>query len=408
MNDSVSKLRVLIIHNRYLKRGGEDVSVDRELRLLRNAGHEAELLLFDNKSLEEIPLWRRIWALFYNHRAITSVRRSITSYAPDVVHVHNFAYYASPSILMAVKSMGVPLVMTLHNYRLICVNGLLMRGGRICVRCVRQSWPIWGAYYGCFQQSRLKSLVLQLIFSYHRWRGTFRLVDRFLVLSEFARNRLAESALGVPLERFFVTTSSTLEAVYSAPQARNRRLLYVGRLSQEKGISFLLQLFTQCAYELDIIGAGPYSSDVEVAAAQYSDRVLYHGQQTQQEVKHYMSSCYALLLPSLWYEGLPHVLIEAYALGTPVIASDNESLRQFVTHEESGLCCSPEDLSSWSTALHRIQSDDTLYAHLCRGARKQYETRFTEELNVRRLTQAYEAVISETPNEHLRKVPKYR
>ena len=384
-------MRVLLIYNRYLKRGGEDVCLETETALLRAAGHSVELLIFDNADLKRMRSWQQLVTLFHNRRAVAAVRAAMASFAPEVVHVHNFAYYASPAILSAVHKRGCPLVMTLHNYRLVCVGAQLLRGGRLCKRCVQQRWPLWGAYYGCFQGSRLRSLLLQLSISYHKWRGTFDQIDRFIVPKAFSRDIFVNSSLQLPANRFKVKVHSTAPQQYVAPSARGERFLYVGRLSYEKGTAFLLRLFEGSAYEVDIIGAGPLVAAVRAAAR--GKRMCYHGEQSAAFVQRHMGSCKALLLPSTCYETGPYTVLEAYAQGTPVISSDNAALRQVVLHEESGLLCPAEDLASWQAALQRIQ-DNKLHNRLCQGARRQYEERFTHERNTRALLGVYQEVIA--------------
>ena len=386
-------MRILLIHNRYLQEGGEEMTVKKESHLLRSAKEEVKLLTFDNSDLKGIPIWRRVWALFHNHLAIKAVRQAITSFKPDIVHVHNLFYYASPAILHTIHKTGCPLIMTLHNYRLLCVNGQLLRKNQICERCLPNRWPKWGVYYGCFHQSRSRSLLLQLILSYHKQQNTFEYVDKFLVLSEFAKSRFVKSSLGLTSSRFSIHGSSATERSYVNPLHRNRRFLYVGRLSVEKGIEFLLHLFEKNSYTIDIIGNGKLSSQVKATASAHPDRIHYHGHQPPHFIHQQMASCRALLFPSIWYEGLPNVIPEAYAQGTPIISSDNASLRQFILHEKSGLLCPARALIPWQAALKRIQSEDKLHEELCQGARSQYEDRFTQKQHTQRLLKIYQEVI---------------
>ncbi len=386
-------MRILLIHNRYLLKGGEDVSLEVERKLLQEAGHHVNMLFFDNAHLVQLPLWRRLLAPLYNGRAVQATKNEIKHFAPDVVHIHNMFYYASPAIILAVRKANIPLVMTLHNYRLVCVGALLNRRNKPCERCIRKQIPIWGVVYGCFQQSRIKSLLLQLSLLFHNWYGTFFYVDKYLVFSEFAKERFVGGTLRLPADRFIVKASSTASQHYVEPHTRNNRFLYVGRLSTEKGIPFLLRLLNEEKIHIDIIGAGPLAPDVTKVAAAHPQRIRYHGSQTPNYLQQYMRTCRAMLLPSVCYEGLPNVLMEAYAYGTPLLSSDNPSLRHLVLPEQSGLLCPPEDTNSWKAALQRISHDHALHAHLCQGAYAQYTQKFTSQRNTSHLLHTYKTVV---------------
>ena len=388
-------MRVLLIHNYYLDPGGEDSCFKREKAMLEQHGHEVQTLIFDNADLRHLVWWRQIFYMFANPKAVRAVRACLKAHQVDVVHVHNWAYYASPAILRAVYVAGVPLVVRVPNYRMLCVGAELIRDGSICHLCVGKKLPLAGVRYGCFQGSVVKSALLQAVMSYHHLRGTFKLVTRFVVLSDFAKQLFARS-LAVPLDRFVIKkhgiqahTSPTI--TQKTITQRAPYFLYVGRISENKGSKVLAGIAQEAIAQLVVLGEGPDQDQLQKLT---SDKLQLLGKQPQAVVHQHMQSCRAVLIPSLWYEGLPNVLVEAFAYGTPVLVSDNANLRQFVTHEQNGLHVPMGDVPSWVAAIKRINQAPALHQRLCAGAEQTYNQHYTPQKDYQTLMQIYKEAIT--------------
>lgn len=264
-------------------------------------------------------------------------QRVISQFRPDIVHIHNLFYTASAAVIRTAKRCHIPVVMTLHNYRLVCVNGLLMRGGETaCEKCLTQTIPFAGIRNACFQKSKAKSAHLAAITLLHKLTGIWRQVDLFVVVTDFARQKMLGSSLKPKPEQVRVKPNFVADAGYTGPEERADFFLYVGRLTTEKGVDVLLQAARRYGFPLEIIGDGPLAADVQRMSEQVST-IRYLGKQPREVVLDAIKRCQALLVPSRWYEGLPTVILEAFAAGTPVICSNQENLNQIVKDGLTGL-----------------------------------------------------------------------
>jgi glycosyltransferase involved in cell wall biosynthesis len=386
-------MRILVIHNRYQQAGGEDAIVRQETDLLRRYGHSVELLLFDNEEFSS-SLGKKIRGAVLSINNPTSARRvadAIRTFRPDVVHIHNLFYTASPAIIDAAKRWNVPVVMTLHNYRLVCNSSLLMRPAELaCERCLTKTLPLDGIRHGCFRGSRLQSAQLTALTSLHKLTGTWQRVDKYIALTEFARQKFLHSSLRLAPEQIVVKPNAVPELGFSPPADRTDTYLYVGRLTVDKGVRVLLEAFRHTPHSIDIVGDGPLRGEVEAAAAA-CPTIRYHGPLDRAEVVTYLKRCRALVLPSLWYEGLPTVLLEAYATGTPVLCSDQQNLNQLVLNGQTGQLFQTGSAVSLLHALQTLTPEQA--ARYGRAAYAQWQDHYTEQANYEQLVRAYESVL---------------
>jgi glycosyltransferase involved in cell wall biosynthesis len=235
-------MKILQIHNTYQQRGGEDVVLAAEYDILRQHGHQVEQLVFSNDNIAGVAnKLRTSLSSFYNPASARRLRERIEAYRPDVIHVHNFLYVASPAVFYAARRYNVPVVLTLHSYRLICAGFYLLRDGQVCELCVQRTFPIHGVVHACFKNSRLQSANYTLLTGVHKWLNTWTAkVDVLVTLTEFARNKLVHSSLRPDPARVVVKANSVPDyGVGTEP--REDYFLFVGRLSPEKGIGTLLE-----------------------------------------------------------------------------------------------------------------------------------------------------------------------
>lgn len=381
-------MRILLVHNAYQQFGGEDTTFLNEKALLEAAGHEVFPLLFDNKASESAAgklglLWRSI----YNPASAERVQEAIRAHRPDVMHAHNFFYTASPAIFSAAKALGVPTVATIQNYRLICSGAYLMREGKVCELCVHQTFPLHGIRHGCHRGSALATAQLTLNTGLHKMRGTFRQdVDRFVVVTEFNRQKLLNSSLHLGPGQVVVKPNSVEDQGFAPPEQRTGPYLFVGRLSPEKGILTLLEAAKQGRFPLEILGGGPLKEAVEAAAAAYPN-IRYLGFQPRPVILEKMKQAQALLFPSVWYEGLPLTICEAFSTGLPVIISHLGNLNEIVTEGRDGLWFTPGDAAALADAVRRYEAADRVA--LSAGARQTYLDRYTPARNLASLEALY-------------------
>ncbi|MBA4168347.1 MAG: glycosyltransferase family 4 protein, partial [Chitinophagaceae bacterium] len=334
-------MRILFVHTRYLQSaGGEDSTLEAESGLLRMKGHEVDILLFDNADTVKGftgKLNAGISAI-YNRRSARILGRAIERFKPDIIHVHNFFFTGSPSIFFEAKRYKVPIVATIQNYRLICANALLLRNHKVCELCVKQSFPWHGVKYKCYHDSAIQSAVVGSTAAIHKWIGTWKnKVDMFLAPAYFIRSKLIASSFNVSADRIIVKHNFIADPGFSDGASRQSFYLFVGRLSEEKGVETLLKAWLLTTNkQLLIVGEGP-EKDKLASTYGHLPEINFAGKKNHAEVLQLMKQCRALIFPSIWYEGLPLTIIEALATGTPVISSDLGAMQEMISHQHNGL-----------------------------------------------------------------------
>jgi len=380
-------MRIFTIHTYYQQRGGEDESFAAEVALLRERGHEVLALTFHNQELDRMPPWRQGLVTLWNREAYRRVRESIRQHRPDLMHVHNTFSLTSPAVVHAAKAEGVPVVMTLRNYRLLCVNALFFREGRVCEDCLgRLPWR--GVVHGCYRDSRLASLGVASMLALHRALGTWNLVDRFIALTEFARQKFIEG--GLPAEKIVVKPNF----VHPDPgpgEGRGGYALFVGRLSPEKGVRTLLRAWALLGgrVPLKVVGDGPLADEVQEAARRLPG-VEWLGRKSPKEVYALMGEAAFLVFPSEWYETFGRVAIEAFAKGTPVVASRIGAVGEVTEDGRTGLHFRPGDAEDLAAKVEWAWAHPREMAEMGREARREYEQKYTAEKNYEMLMAIYE------------------
>jgi len=340
--------------------------------------------------------WQAGAQLIYNPRSVQQVQSVINTFKPDVMHCHNTFPIASPGIYGAAKALGVPVVQTLHNFRLLCANALLFRDGHPCEACVNKSLPLEGIIHGCYRQSKLQSGALTGMTAFHRLTQTWQTqVDQFIVLTDFARQKFSTGASRIPLSHMTVKPNFVFDAGEDEGTARENFILFIGRLSVEKDIPSLLTAFSQTDIPLKIVGVGPFEDLVRQAAAT-SPNIQYLGYQDKTSVLALLKKARAFILPSTCYEGCPMTILEAFSTGTPVLVSQTGGLPELVTHNEDGLLFEPGNPNSLLAQVQSIAVDDQLHARLSHNARASYVRRFTPEQHFAQTMAVYQQVCEAT------------
>lgn len=390
--------RVLVAHNSYQLSGGEDAVVAAETALLRSRGHDVETLLRDNDGIPTEHLGQRLRAArdcIWSPDSAEAMRARIRQFRPEVVHVHNTLARLSPSIYWAAAACGVPVVQTLHNYRLACPQAMFLRAGRVCQDCLGRV-PLPAVAHGCYRGSRAQSLAVATMLSTHRLIGTWsRKVRRYIALSRFCRDQFV--AAGLPEDKIRIKPNFAGAGADAArPDANDDiaavpgHFLYVGRLSPEKGIAVLGQaLKDDAALRCIAIGVGP----AEAALAGLAN-VELAGWQDRAAVSRHMERALALVVPSIWFEPFGLVVIEAFAHGLPVIAANIGSLPEIVTPGKTGLLVEPGDAQDLARKMHWALEHPAEMRRMGRAARVVHEQRFSAQENYRQLIGIYQDAIA--------------
>ena len=389
--------RVLILHNTYQQAGGEDTVVERERNLLRENGHEVFLHSVSNDSIT--GFWNKaITALRtpYSQWGQKETTRMIHETSPDLVHVHNFFPLFSPSIYDACQNAGVPVVQTLHNYRTICAGALLMREGKPCEDCIEGA-PYKAVLHSCYRNSRLGSLVVARMIDTHRRQNTWNYkVDRFIALTEFSRRKFIEA--GFPSDKIVVKPNFVAIFTFDEPKITDRKgALFVGRLSQEKGIITLINAWQNLDISLRIIGDGPL---MEWAGGRIADAsIIITGRQEPVQVAKEMARASFLVMPSECYENFPLTIAEAYSHGLPVIAPRLGAMEEIIEDGITGLHFNAGDIKDLAQKVRWANNNPEAMSRMGQNARQMYDKKYTPEINYRQLLNIYK----ETIDEHQRK-----
>jgi glycosyltransferase involved in cell wall biosynthesis len=380
-------VRVLQLHTPYRQPGGEDAVVRAEAEVLRRAGHEVVQYQVQNPPGATGAIGSLVLSP-WNPRQARKVQGLAERVRPDVAHVHNTWYAQSPAVLWALRRSSVPTVMTLHNYRLVCANGQLFRDGAPCEDCVGAS-PWHGVQHGCYRDSMVLSVPAAGTIALHdRLRTWSRTVDRFVVLSEFAAERLVRG--GLPPDRIELKPNFVADpGPRAVPAAASATVLYVGRLSPEKGVELLVEAWRELGdgpLELVVVGDGPLRERLARRPAAWLRLV---GQLPAAEVRRQMLAARALVLPSVWYEGQPVAVLEALAAGLPVLGSGIGGVPELLAPLGRDWLAAPGEVASWVAALRTLADPERVELASAR-ARALYERSFSTAAAARALEGVYE------------------
>ena len=328
-NKKEKKFTVLMVHNHYRIPGGEDSVVENERRLLEQNGHKVVLYIRNNDEIQEGGIVAKISlgvTAIFSVKTYKDIKRIIEKEKIDIVHVHNTLSLISPSVYYAALSCKVPVVQTVHNFRLICPGALLYRENKICEECLEKGLK-QAVRYGCYRNSRAQTLVSALSMYIHRVTGIYRKIN-YICLTEFNREKLLEvNKNGREIfskSSIYVKPNFTPEEITDICTDREEIFVYVGRLEKEKGIHLLLEAWKQITdKKLIICGSGTQEKWCrEFVEKNHMENVDLKGQIPKAEVLELIKEAQALIFPSQWYEGFPMTIVESFSCGTPVIVND--------------------------------------------------------------------------------------
>ena len=384
-------MKILVAHNRYQGgRGGEDVVFEAEVDLLRGAGHSVETLTVSNEAINSLAA--RIattLSIADNAEGKRAVAEALDRFRPDIVHVHNFFPLLSPAVFDVCRQQRVPAVVTLHNYRTICTGGMLLRDGRICHKCLDRG-HLWGVAHRCYRGSLPGSLASAYMIARHQRHGTWtRPGLRLIALTQFARTLFTQA--GFDAGRIDVKPNFMADPGAPDPAMPRTGLLYVGRLSREKGVGVLLDAVAGTGMPLRIVGEGQERAALEARAPA---NVRFLGALSRADVLREMASARALVVPSLWYEGFPMVVVEAFAQGTPVIASEIGGLAEVVRTGKTGAVVPPGDTAGLRQRIVELLGAPHLATAWGQAARTAYLERYAPDENLRLLEAIYARAVA--------------
>jgi glycosyltransferase involved in cell wall biosynthesis len=383
-------LKIIAVHNHYIQPGGEDQVFESEARLLKECGHQVtqvqEQTTYPDGIVKKLGvavdcIWSRRW-----YREFRDLLRKAR---PDVVHIHNFFPLISPSIYYACRREGVPVVQTLHNYRLLCSSAEFYRDGKVCEECLHHGLRR-GVRYGCYQGSKLGTAALSLMVGVHRSLRTWtNMVDCYIALTEFARTKLIEG--GLPADRIRVKPNFVLPDP-GLKQGSGDYALFVGRLVQAKGVLSMMKAWEQMPSHIPLViaGDGPCRGSLESALkAERLPSVNYLGRLSRPDTLAAMKAARFLVFPSEWYEGFPVTIAESFACGVPVICSRLGSMQEIVTDGRTGLHFQAGNAEDLAKKVQWAWEHPEEIDAMGRRAREEFEKKYTAARNIEMLEEIY-------------------
>jgi glycosyltransferase involved in cell wall biosynthesis len=390
------RMNILQLHNRYQIVGGEEGVVQAEQTLLRAQGHRVQLLEVTNDDI--VGLAAKASAAInaiYSRAARQRVLAAIDDFGPDLVHVHNFFPLLSPSVYDACRDRHIPVVQTLHNYRLACPKAMFFRDNQICEACLDQRSLLPAVVHGCYRASRPESAVVALMLDWHRRRGTWSdRVDAYIALTQFQKAKLVQAGLPaakIHIKPNFVFAPPAVEAAVEAPIAAAAYILFVGRLAAEKGIAVLIEAYLHdpTLPPLKIVGDGPLRSALEQQAAELADRVTFLGRQSADQVRQWMLRASGLVFPSIWYEGFPLTIAEAFSCGLPVIVPALGSMAEIVQDGVTGYHFLPRDGVDLAAKIRQLMAQPARRQQMGQTAQQIYTAQYSPAVNYQQLLAIY-------------------
>jgi glycosyltransferase involved in cell wall biosynthesis len=386
-------MKILLVHNYYQQPGGEDVVYEQERKLLESRGHQVVTYerknseLLSNSGFDRLFLpVKTIWA----RDTYREIRELIRREKPRIAHVHNTFVQISPSVFAACREEGVPVVQTLHNFRLMCPGGNLFREGKVCEDCLESG--LWqGVRHACYRGSYTATATTALMLTVHRAARTWSNdLAGYIALTEFSKRKFV--GVGLPEEKIHVKPN------FVAPDPGPKEefgncAVYVGRLSPEKGVKTLLHAWRQIRIPipLQVIGDGPLRPELEQMASRCNiSNVVFAGRLSSGATRSRIRSARLLVLPSECYENFPMAVVEAFSCGTPVVCSRLGAMQEIVSDHANGLHFTPGNSDELARTLEWAWKNPRQIQTMGRAARQEYEQKYTGEQNYRTLMAIYQ------------------
>lgn len=384
-------MKILICHNTYQIAGGEDTVVAAEKELLESHGHDVKLYEVSNNQIK--GLFQKVkTGLFVAHSqtAKAALKQYLEDFPADIVHFHNTFPLLTPSVYDACQELNIPVIQTLHNYRTICPGALLMRSGSVCEKCISGS-PYNASVHGCYRNSKVQSLAVSHMVSHHKRHNTWNTkVDRFIALTKFAKQKFTEAGFNPNLIR--VKSNFINLNKQEALTEKKSFALFVGRLSEEKGIQTLIQAFKNIDVPLKIAGDGPLLEELQ---SHPLNNIEILGRKDSASIHQLMKDAQFLVMPSQWYEGFPMVIVEAFAHGLPVLCSKLGAMEEVVIDGKTGSHFPAGNNQKLSERASMLYNSPRKCFEMGVEARSQYNQHYNADVNYQQLISIYQEAIDD-------------
>ncbi len=382
------KPTVLIVHNYYQFPGGEDTVVENEKKNLEDNGHKVFLYTRSNSELKTFKGWKKLLLPFntiFSIKTYMQVSKIIKTKNIDIIHVHNTLNLISPSVYYAAFYHKIPVVQTIHNFRLLCPAATFYRSQRICEDCIDKGLGN-AIKYKCYRNSRIQTLACVINLYIHRMLGTYKKLN-YICLTDFNKSKLLKFS-GINENRIFIKPNFVVENHWQVVpyKSRKNQFVFAGRIDDIKGIKTLLVAWKKMGNlnsELIICGSGPQEKWCQNYINENKmENVKMLGFVSNQEVKQIISNSKAVIFPTQWYEGFPMVIVEAYSVGTPVIGSDIGNVNSLIIDHLTGHKFKHNSPDALVEAVEKI-------GDMVDSTKKNHEKNYTSEKNYNFLLKIY-------------------
>lgn len=384
-------MKILQAHNYYQLAGGEDIVVENEKKLLLENGHEVIRYLKHNNEINEFSLKNKLKlfdSMTWSQKTFDEVRKVLIKEKPDICHVHNFFPLISPSIYDACKKENIPVVQTLHNFRLICTNGMLLRNGKVCEDCLGKS-AFNSTGKKCYRNSHTQTFaVANMIEKNKKNRVWSKNVDAYLCFTEFAKQKFI--AHGIKESKLFIKPNFVECTIHEVnPTPKKDYLIYVGRLDSYKGVPLIKEIAASLPLPVKLVGEGELMEEMKGVS-----NVDLLGKQSHKSTMRLISEATALLFPSSCYEGMPMTILEAFAHQTPVIASNLGAMQSLIKHQHNGLLFTQGSSIELLSCINLLLTNKELSSEITRNAFKDFQEKYSKEENYQTLIKLYDSLLS--------------
>jgi glycosyltransferase involved in cell wall biosynthesis len=394
-------MQIILVHNTYQQPGGEDAVMESEAALLRAAGHGVIEYRRSNCEIDSLTPSKRVMLpkhVVWASDAVQGLRKLIEHEKPSVVHFHNTFLMVSPAAYYPCREARVPVVQTLHNFRLLCSNASLFRNGYVCEDCLGKILPWPAIVHTCYRDSLMETAVVSTMLVIHRWLKTWqKRVDLYIALTQFARRKFIEG--GLPSEKIVVKPNFVYPDL-GVGEHDGRYALFVGRLSPQKGLQTLLQAWRILkGIPLKIVGDGPLMADIQLQIRNYKiETIETLGRRSREDVLALMRRAFILIFPSECYENFPMVIAEAFACGLPVVSSAHGATLEVVDNGRTGVHFIPGKSESLASKVEWAWTHEKEMKEMMGETRREFEEKYTAEENYKMLMDIYDLAIEQAKN----------
>lgn len=392
-------MKILLLHNYYQYRGGEDVYFDSLTKLLQERGHNVFTYTKNSNNIQSLKDKVKVtFGLFWSRKIEKELTKLIKRCKPDIAQFQNIFPLITPTAYFVCKKYNIPIVQRVSNYRFACPKGILFRNSKICELCINKQFAYPSILYGCYHNSRISSLLLSSSLYLHKQSMIFKLIDKFIFPTKFIRDYYVKNVKIPILETKIIPTFSIFENKQKNKDSFFKSIkekgyfLFVGRLSEEKGLFQILEIFKNLPnIKLIIIGDGPEKEEVKKYAIYTNIKIIDHLPHSL--IENYISHALCVIIPSIWYEVLPNVLIESFVKHIPVLVPRFGSFKEIINNYKNGVFYKPNHPSDLKAKIIEIENNKNLISKMKKLMQKDYHNIYSKNSHYQILTNLYRELI---------------